>query len=296
MDRTVLSVHVAKARRLPMHALEQVDAEAGRGLVGDRYHGTRHRHVSVQAADALADAARLLGRPVPPALTRRNLTVSGPELPSAPGTRLRVGGALLEVVRVAAPCKLLDDTLGAGAQDALRRRGGSICRVLESGTIRVGDPVVVHPVTRVSRRVAAPPAAVYAALLDPDALATWRVPDGMTATVHDFDPREGGRTRVSLTYEDPGVSGKTSGRTDTYASTFVRLVPDREVVEAITFETADPAVAGEMVMTTSIRGVADGSEVTIDHRGLPPGLDPADNETGTRMALDKLAAAVEGRA
>ena len=296
MDRTVLSVHVAPGRRLPVRALEQVDAEAGRGLVGDRYHGTRRRHVSVQAADALAEAARLLGRPIPPELTRRNLTVSGPELPSVPGTRLRVGPALLEVVRVAAPCKLLDDELGPGSQEALRRRAGSICRVLESGPIRVGDPVVVHPVTRVSRRIAVPPATVYRALLDRDALAAWRVPDGMTATVHDFDPREGGRTRVSLTYEEPGASGKTEGRTDTYVSTFVRLLPDREVVEAITFETEDAAVAGEMVMRTSIRSVPDGCEVTIDHRGLPPGLDPADNETGTRMALDKLAAAVEGRA
>jgi hypothetical protein len=29
------------------------------------------------------------------------------------------------------------------------------------------------------------------------------------------------------------------------------------------------------------------------HDGLPPGLSPADNETGWRMALDKLAALVE---
>ena len=50
---------------------------------------------------------------------------------------------LLEVVRVAAPCKLLDDTIGAGAQEALRRRGGSILRIVESGSIRVGDPVEV---------------------------------------------------------------------------------------------------------------------------------------------------------
>ena len=48
---------------------------------------------------------------------------------------------LLEVVRVAAPCKLLDDTIGRGAQEALRRRGGSVCRVLEGGEIAVGDPV-----------------------------------------------------------------------------------------------------------------------------------------------------------
>jgi MOSC domain-containing protein YiiM len=54
-----------------------------------------------------------------------------------------VGPVLLEVVRVAAPCKLLDDTIGRGAQEALRRRGGSIFRVIEGGTIRIGDEVVL---------------------------------------------------------------------------------------------------------------------------------------------------------
>jgi MOSC domain-containing protein YiiM len=111
--------------------------------VGDRYHGTRHRHVTVQSATALAEAAELLGREIPAALTRRNLTVSDGVVPRDPGSRIRIGDVLLEVVRVAAPCKLLDDTIGVGAQEALRRRGGSVCRVLESGVVRLGDEVTL---------------------------------------------------------------------------------------------------------------------------------------------------------
>jgi MOSC domain-containing protein YiiM len=135
------SIHVAKATRLPMRSVERVTVEAGRGIVGDRYHGTRHRHVTVQSATALAAATAAYGAEVPAALTRRNLTVDEGEVPTAPGSRIRVGEVLLEVVRVAAPCKLLDDTIGRGAQEALRRRGGSVCRVLEGGEIAVGDPV-----------------------------------------------------------------------------------------------------------------------------------------------------------
>jgi MOSC domain-containing protein YiiM len=45
--------------------------------------------------------------------------------------------------RVAAPCRLLDDNLGPGAAEALRRRAGSICRMLESGVIAVGDEVEI---------------------------------------------------------------------------------------------------------------------------------------------------------
>jgi MOSC domain-containing protein YiiM len=137
----VAAIHLAKATRLPMQAQDQVEVEAGRGIVGDRYHGTKHRHVTVQSRATLDEAAAAYGRPVPSGLTRRNLTISDGVVPREPGARIRVGGVLLEVVRVAAPCKLLDDTIGAGAQEALRRRAGSVCRVLEGGTIRVGDPV-----------------------------------------------------------------------------------------------------------------------------------------------------------
>jgi MOSC domain-containing protein YiiM len=140
---TVAALHVAPGRRLPMKSVPRVEAETGKGLVGDRYHGTRHRHVSVQSATALAAAAEELGRPVPAEGTRRNLTLSHGDVPTTPGTRLRIGPVLLEVVRVAAPCKLLDDGLGAGAQDALRRRAGSVFRVLEGGPIAVGDVVEI---------------------------------------------------------------------------------------------------------------------------------------------------------
>jgi MOSC domain-containing protein YiiM len=141
----VVSIHVAPGRRLPMRSVASVEAEAGRGLVGDRYHGSRHRHVTVQSRADLDDAAAALGSPVPDAGTRRNITVSHGSVPTTPGTRLRIGGALLEVVRAAAPCKLLDDDLGPGAQIALRRRGGTAFRLLEGGTIAVGDAVVEVP-------------------------------------------------------------------------------------------------------------------------------------------------------
>jgi MOSC domain-containing protein YiiM len=135
------SIHVAKATRLPMRAVDSVVVETGKGIVGDRYHGTRHRHVTVQSAESLREASTAYGAEVRPALTRRNLTVDEGAVPREPGARIRVGEVLLEVVRVAAPCKLLDDTIGRHAQEALRRRAGSVCRVLEGGIIAVGDVV-----------------------------------------------------------------------------------------------------------------------------------------------------------
>ncbi|MET4921547.1 SRPBCC family protein [Streptomyces sp. PSRA5] len=147
--------------------------------------------------------------------------------------------------------------------------------------------------TQVSRRVRAPRTAVYRALLDPDSVAKWRAPEGMSTEVHEFDSREGGRFRISLIYEAPTDTGKSGARTDTYHGHFERLVPDEQVVEVIEFETADPAMRGIMTMTTTLSDVDGGTEVLIVHAGVPDAVPVADNEMGTRMSLDNLARLVE---
>ncbi|MEH1016664.1 SRPBCC family protein [Micromonospora sp. CPCC 206060] len=147
--------------------------------------------------------------------------------------------------------------------------------------------------TRVSQHVRAPRSVVYRALLDPDALAKWRVPAGMSSHVHEFDAREGGFFRVSLTYDVPDGSGKSAPHSDTYHGHFRELVPDEQVVEVLEFETEDPALRGSMTMTTTLADAAGGTDVVIVHDGIPDGIAPADNETGTRMALENLARLVE---
>jgi uncharacterized protein YndB with AHSA1/START domain len=147
--------------------------------------------------------------------------------------------------------------------------------------------------TRISRRVNAPRANVYRALLDARAVATWMVPAGMTSHVHAFDPREGGAFRISLTYDAPTGTGKTSAHTDTYHGRFIELVPDEKVVEVVEFETANPALQGEMTITISLADAEGGTEILAVHDRLPPGLSPADNEAGWRSSLAKLAALVD---
>jgi MOSC domain-containing protein YiiM len=142
-EPVVAQIHVARGRRLPSRSVTQVAIEAGKGIVGDRYHGAKHRQVSVQSIDGLREGGLALGFQIDPALTRRNITFSRGEVPRNPGELIRIGEVLLEVVRVAAPCRLLDDWIGCGAQVALRRRAGSVCRVLEGGPVRVGDTVTL---------------------------------------------------------------------------------------------------------------------------------------------------------
>jgi len=119
------------------------------------------------------------------------------------------------------------------------------------------------------------------------------VPLGMTSHVHVFDAREGGLFRISLTYDAPTGTGKTTAHTDTYHGHFVKLVPNEQIVEVMEFETADAALRGEMMVAFTLSNAGGGTDVLGVHENLPPGLPPADNETGWRMALDKLAAFVE---
>ena len=147
--------------------------------------------------------------------------------------------------------------------------------------------------TRISCHIKAPRAVVYRTLLDARALPKWKVPDGMTCQVHAFDAREGGSLRVSLTYDAPTGTGKTTAHTDTYHGRFVKLVPNEQVVEVDEFETEEPTLRGEMTITITLADGDGGTDLVGVHDGLPSGVSPADNETGWRMALAKLAALVE---
>lgn len=147
--------------------------------------------------------------------------------------------------------------------------------------------------TRIIRVLRAPRERVFRALLDADAIATWRVPANMTAEIHRFDARVGGRYRISLTYDSPDRAGKTTAHTDTYHGGFSAIHDGKSVQEQLEFETDDPNMRGMMTLSIKLWDHADGTEIDVLHLGLPPGVDPADNELGWNEALDRLAALVE---
>jgi uncharacterized protein YndB with AHSA1/START domain len=148
--------------------------------------------------------------------------------------------------------------------------------------------------TRTTQRLKAPPARVYRAILDPEAVAEWMVPPGMRSEVHAFDAREGGTFRISLTYDSESRAGKTTGRTDTFHGRFIELVPPERVVQVVEFETEDPALRGEMTVRYDLVGAGDGTTyLAAEHENLPPGLSPDDNALGWRLTLAQLAKLVE---
>lgn len=122
-----------------MRIVDAVHIETGKGIVGDRYHESKHRHLTVQSLEELGWAEAEIERPIDPNLTRRNVTLSHGALPRTPGDHFSIGDVELQVVRDAAPCKLLEDTLGRDAKLALHKRAGVVCRTIRGGTINIGD-------------------------------------------------------------------------------------------------------------------------------------------------------------
>jgi uncharacterized protein YndB with AHSA1/START domain len=147
--------------------------------------------------------------------------------------------------------------------------------------------------TRATRWVRGTPAEVYRALLDPFAVAAWRVPNGMTATIHRFDARPGGRFRITLHPEGPAEPGRTGTRTETFRGQFTRLVPGQLVVEVLEFESPASEMAGAFTITTELAEADGGCEVIMTYADVPPGAGSAADEVGIQMSLVRLAAWVE---
>ena len=145
-----------------------------------------------------------------------------------------------------------------------------------------------------SRVIAAPPAQVYAALVDRAALEVWLPPDGMTARFERFDPRPGGSYRLVLTYADGSLAaGKTTAGADVVDARYVDLVPDVRVVQEVEFVSDDPAFAGTMTMTWEVSAIDGGSRVDITADDVPDGISASDHATGLESSLANLAAYIE---
>jgi uncharacterized protein YndB with AHSA1/START domain len=143
--------------------------------------------------------------------------------------------------------------------------------------------------------VDAPVNRVYAALVEPQALAKWLPPDGMSGNFEHIDARTGGSYRMRLTYvEVPELGGKSSVDSDVVNVRFVELVPNDRVVQAVDFESDDPSFAGTMTLTWAVTAVRAGTRVDIRADNVPVGISADDHLEGLRSSLTNLATYLTG--
>ncbi|MGE2717532.1 SRPBCC family protein [Mycolicibacterium litorale] len=146
-----------------------------------------------------------------------------------------------------------------------------------------------------SRVLDAPVDRVFEALVNPDALAVWLPPQGMTGRFDHFDARAGGSYRMVLTYDDaPVAGGKTTTDSDVVEARFTAVEPNDRVVQEVDFTSPDAAFAGTMTMTWSVTAVDGRTRVDMTAVDVPPGISAEDHADGMNSSLSNLAAYLSG--
>jgi len=133
------------ARQAAMLAVDEVFAEVNAGLAGDRYHGSGKRQVTLLQFEHLAVLSSLVKREATPELLRRNLVIRGVNLLALKNRTFRIGEAVLQGTGQCHPCSRMEQILGPGGYNAMRGHGGLTARILQSGMVRLGDPLTVLP-------------------------------------------------------------------------------------------------------------------------------------------------------
>lgn len=141
-----------------------------------------------------------------------------------------------------------------------------------------------------SKLIHAPAKTLYEAFATADAVETWLPPQGMTGRMLAFAFREGGAYRLRLTYDEAhGAPGKTTDDADEVEVRFARLVPHERIEQAVTFESNEPAFAGEMRMTWLFEPAQNGTLVTVRCEDVPVGIGAEDHQAGLSSTLSNLA-------
>ena len=148
----VVAIHVADRAAQPMRTVNEVSAVAGAGLDGDRYfnlsgtysnHPGDGRHVTLIESEAIDALRRDYEIFLEPGSARRNILTRGVALNHLVERDFRVGAAVLRGTRLCEPCAHLEKLTQSGVMRGLIHRGGLRAEILASGTIRVGDEIVV---------------------------------------------------------------------------------------------------------------------------------------------------------
>ena len=143
-------IGLRSARRGPIVSVAEVAALPGLGLAGDRRVDGRapdlqiSRQVTLLQAEHLPVIAAFVGLArLEPERLRRNLLVSGVNLLALKDRSFWIGEVLFSHSGPCHPCSRMEETLGSGGYNALRGHGGITARVVQGGTLRVGDAVSV---------------------------------------------------------------------------------------------------------------------------------------------------------
>jgi MOSC domain-containing protein YiiM len=138
----VLAVCISENKGERKKPVDAVELRENHGIIGDGHAGEWHRQVSLLAQESI-DKMRAMGLDVNAGDFAENITTSGIDLVSLPiGTRLQVGGTLLEVTQIGKECHTRC-AIYYQAGDCVMPKEGIFAKVITGGGIKPGDGIQV---------------------------------------------------------------------------------------------------------------------------------------------------------
>ena len=134
----VLAVCISARKGEKKHPVGEIRLKRDHGIVGDAHAGNWHRQVSLLNKEKIDDF-RARGAKVNDGAFGENIIVEGIDFKTLPlGTRYRSGDVLLEMTQIGKECHS-HCAIYAAMGDCIMPREGVFCKVLQGGTLRVGD-------------------------------------------------------------------------------------------------------------------------------------------------------------
>jgi MOSC domain-containing protein YiiM len=152
----LVAIYVCARKRDEPRPVSEVEAVAGRGLVGDRYFRAGDgapadhdpaREVTLIESEALDGLTREYEVALAPNHARRNLLTRNVPLNHLVGRTFRIGGVLLRGIRLCEPCAHLESLTVQGVKKGLCHRGGLRAQIVQGGTLHAGDAITPAPGT-----------------------------------------------------------------------------------------------------------------------------------------------------
>lgn len=137
---------------------------------------------------------------------------------------------------------------------------------------------------RLHRVLRTTPEKLYRAFLEPDAAAKWLPPHGFTCKVDSMDARVGGTYKMSFANFGTGQSHSFGGK-------YVELIPNELIKYTDQFD--NPALAGEIKVTVTLKKVSVGTELNVVQEGVPDVIPAEACYLGWQESLSQLAQLVE---
>lgn len=143
----IQAIFVSKKSKQAQISIDAVKADAGKGIVGDRYYGkkgTDGPNITFIESEEIAAFNTNFGQRASLSSTRRNIVTQGVRLNQLVGQEFSIGDVRFYGVELCEPCgtlgkALANDSLSSSqVVRAWARRAGLRANVLSTGILRVG--------------------------------------------------------------------------------------------------------------------------------------------------------------